>query len=207
MIDDFVEGESGSHGHASFAIFQSLFFIHQPPILSHQIVMSLESMDLREHLRITGGALHRWIVAQTYDAIIVGAMWYIGLSILHVPLAPLWAALGAVLQFVPNIGPVLALIGPVLTGAISGGGMRLIYVLILYAIIVVVDGLVLQPLLQKRANRVPIWASLLAPIVLGILIPFWGVLIAAPLLAVVYAYKAHVSGSSQPLRPPSGERM
>ena len=171
------------------------------------MLMTPESLDLREHLRITGGALHRWIVAQTYDAIIVGALWYIGLSILHVPLAPLWAAVGAVLQFVPNIGPVLALIGPVLTGAISGGGMRLIYVLILYAIIVVVDGLVLQPLLQKRANRVPIWASLLAPIVLGILIPFWGVLIAAPLLAVIYAYKAHASGSSQPLQPRSGERM
>ena len=150
-------------------------------------------MDLREHLRITGGALHRWIVAQTYDALIVGSLWYIGLSIIHVPWATLWAVLGAVLQFVPNIGPVLALIGPILSGAISGGGMRLIYVLILYAVIVVVDGLALQPLLQKRANRVPIWASLVTPIVLGILIPFWGVLIAAPLLAVVYAYKAHVA--------------
>lgn len=169
--------------------------------------MPLESMDLREHLRITGGALRRWIIAQAYDAIIVGVIWYIGLSIIHVPLAPLWAGLGAVLQFVPNIGPVLALIGPILSGAISGGGMRLVYVLILYAIIVVVDGLLLQPLLQKRANRVPIWASVLAPIVLGILIPFWGVLIAAPLLAVVYAYKAHVAAGSQPFQPRSGERM
>ncbi len=157
--------------------------------------MGLESMNLRQHLRITGGALHRWIVAQTYDALIVGALWYIGLSIIHVPLAPLWALLGAILQFVPNLGPVLALIGPVLSGAISGGGMRLIYVLIVYAVIVVLDGLVLQPVLQKRMNRVPIWASLLTPIVLGILIPFWGVLIAAPLLAVVYAYKAHVAGN------------
>lgn len=148
-------------------------------------------MDMGDHLRITGGALRRWIVAQTYDALIVGAIWYLGLTLLHVPLAPLWAVLGAILQYVPNIGPVLALIGPVLSGAISGGGMRLIYVLILYALIVVLDGLVLQPVLQKRANRVPIWASVLAPIVLGILIPFWGVLIAAPLLAVIYAYKAH----------------
>ncbi|HEX6907371.1 MAG TPA: AI-2E family transporter [Terriglobales bacterium] len=155
--------------------------------------MEIQTMDWREHLRITGGALHRWVVAQTYDALIVGVLWYLGLSIIHVPWAPLWAALGAILQFIPNLGPVLALIGPILSGAISGGGMRLIYVLILYAVIVVVDGLALQPLLQKRMNRVPIWASLVTPIVLGILIPFWGVLIAAPLLAVVYAYKAHVA--------------
>jgi predicted PurR-regulated permease PerM len=78
--------------------------------------------------------------------------------------------------------------------------MRTLYVLILYAVIVVVDGLVLQPLLQKRMNRVPIWASLLTPIVLGILIPFWGVLIAAPLLAVFYAYKARMAGNDASIR-------
>jgi predicted PurR-regulated permease PerM len=42
---------------------------------------------------------------------------------------------------------------------------------------------------MKRTAKVPTWASILTPIVLGILIPFWGVLLAPPLLAVVYAYK------------------
>jgi predicted PurR-regulated permease PerM len=60
----------------------------------------------------------------------------------------------------------------------------------LYAGIAVVDGFLLQPYLMKRVARVPMWASILTPIVLGILIPFWGVLLAPPLLAVVYAYKA-----------------
>ena len=64
-------------------------------------------------------------------------------------------------------------------------------VLILYAVIAVVDGLVLQPYIMRRSAKVPIWASILAPIALGILWPFWGVLLAPPLLAVVYAYKAH----------------
>ena len=43
--------------------------------------------------------------------------------------------------------------------------------------------------LLKRVSRVPIWASILAPIVLGIVIPFWGVLLAPPLLAVIYAFR------------------
>jgi predicted PurR-regulated permease PerM len=34
--------------------------------------------------------------------------------------------------------------------------------------------------------------------VLGILIPFWGVLLAPPLLAVVYAYKAWHEGQKLP---------
>lgn len=60
----------------------------------------------------------------------------------------------------------------------------------LYAGIALVDGFVLQPYLMKRTAKVPIWASILAPIVLGFLIPFWGVLLAPPLLAIVYAYKS-----------------
>jgi predicted PurR-regulated permease PerM len=43
---------------------------------------------------------------------------------------------------------------------------------------------------MKRTAKVPMWASILAPIVLGIIIPFWGVLLAPPILAVVYAYRA-----------------
>jgi predicted PurR-regulated permease PerM len=74
----------------------------------------------------------------------------------------------------------------------------------LYAVIAVVDGFLLQPYLMKRTAKVPIWASILTPIVLGILIPFWGVLLAAPLLAIIFAYKARreknlsVAGAESP---------
>jgi predicted PurR-regulated permease PerM len=150
------------------------------------------SVDFLDHLKLTGSALRGWFVAQCYDVLLVGLMWLIGLEIIHVPLAPLWAVLGGLLQFIPNFGPLLALMGPALVGGLSGGWMRLIYVLILYAVIAVTDGLLLQPYLMKRTVKVPIWASILAPIVLGFVIPFWGVLLAPPLLAVVYTYRGRL---------------
>ncbi|MFB3813442.1 MAG: AI-2E family transporter [Terriglobales bacterium] len=148
-------------------------------------------MEFRDHVRVTGGALKDWLVATGYDALAVGGMWLVGLLIIGVPWAPLWAVLGGLFQFVPQFGPVFGLIMPAIVGAISGGWERLIYVLILYAVIVVVDGLVLQPVLMRRRARVPIWASILAPLVLGFFLSFWGVLIAAPLLAVIFAYRQH----------------
>jgi predicted PurR-regulated permease PerM len=153
-------------------------------------------MEFREHARVTGTALKHWLIAQLQDSAAVACLWLIGLLIIRVPWAPLWAALAAVLQFIPHLGPVMALAGPAFAAVISGGFMRLIYVFILYAVVAVVDGLVLQPYLMKRTARVPIWASILAPIVLGMIFSFWGVLLAAPLLAVVYAYRArHKEGS------------
>jgi predicted PurR-regulated permease PerM len=148
-------------------------------------------MGFGDHLWITGRALKNWAVAQAQDSLAVGLLWLVGLYLLHVPWAPLWALLAAVLQVVPHLGPILGMLGPVLAATVTWTDWEHpLYVLILYAIIVVVDGLLLQPYIMKRTAKVPIWASILAPIVLGILWPFWGVFFAAPLLAVVYAYKA-----------------
>ena len=150
-------------------------------------------MRAGEHLRVTGGALKQWFVAQSYDALAVAALWLAGLMILRVPWAVLWAVLGGVLQFVPNIGPALTLIGPAVVlgvqGLLGGDWMRLVYLLIVYAVIVAIDGFLLQPVIMKRTAKVPVWASIVTPIVFGLLMGFWGVLLSAPLLAVVYAYR------------------
>ncbi len=155
---------------------------------------SNQEMKFREHARITGDALKRWFVAQLQDAACVAGLWLIGLLIIGVPWAPAWAALAAVFQFVPHLGPVISLIGPAIAATVSGGFMRLIYVFMLYAVIAVVDGLVLQPYLMRRTARVPIWASILTPIVLGLFLSFWGVLLAAPILAIIYAYRSRNKG-------------
>jgi predicted PurR-regulated permease PerM len=151
-------------------------------------------MNLDDHLRTAGGALKNWAVAQLQDSVLVGVLWLAGLDVLHVPWAPLWALVAALLQIVPHLGPILSMIGPVLAATLRFRDWEHpLGVLILYAIIVVIDGLLLQPLIMRRTAKVPLWASILVPIVLGVLWPFWGVLVAAPLLAVVYAYKARIS--------------
>lgn len=154
-------------------------------------------MYLGNHLRITGGALKTWLLAQIQDSIVVGLLWLIGLHFLKIPLAPIWAMSAAFLQFIPHLGPALGMIGPVLAATIGWADWEHpLYVLMLYAGIALVDGFFLQPIIMKRTAKVPIWASILAPIVLGFLIPFWGVLLAPPLLAVVYAYRAKRDGRS-----------
>jgi len=148
-------------------------------------------MTAADHFRITAAALKRWAIGQLQDSLAVGLLWLVGLWIIRIPWAPLWAALAAVLQIVPHLGPILGLLGPVLAAVLRWQDWQHpLYVLVLYAVIVVVDGLLLQPYIMRRAARVPMWASILVPLVLGFVIPFWGFLLAPPLLAVVYAYKA-----------------
>src|SRR5436305_1318777 len=81
--------------------------------------VSRPMMHFRDHLHTTGSALKNWAIAQLQDSLAVGVLWLIGLYLLHVPLAPLWAMIAAVFQIVPHFGPVLGLLGPVLTATIK----------------------------------------------------------------------------------------
>ncbi len=163
----------------------------QVPVAPSAVTVPLQpAPTAAQHLRTAGTAIANWWRAVSIEALCVAVLWLIGLEILRVPLAPAWALVAGLMAFVPNIGGVLALIGPVFSILFTGRDLeRLAYLLGMYALIVVIDQLALQPWLLKRTTRVPVWASILAPLVLGIIIPFWGVLLAAPLLAVVYAFR------------------
>jgi len=152
-------------------------------------------------MNITGDALKRWFIAQCYNSLAIGALWWAGLWYLQVPFAPFWAVLAAGLQFIPHFGPVLAFFGPAIAALFNEGFEGLLYVLILYGVVVVVDGLLLQPLIMRRTARVPIWASLIVPILLSFIFGFWGLLLAAPLLAVLYAYRSYNRSQGQPSIP------
>jgi predicted PurR-regulated permease PerM len=171
-------------------------------------------MQFSKHIHITGGALRSWFVAQCYDSVCVGLMWWGGLAYLHVPWAPFWAVLAGLFQFVPHFGPVLTFVGPALAAILGGGLDAFLWVLGLYGAIVLVDGLILQPLIMRRTAKVPIWASLTVPIVLSLMLGFWGLLLAAPLLAVIFAYRAiakkradAAAAASMPSQTPPGQEI
>lgn len=151
-----------------------------------------KGMDKRPRpLRTAGSALLGWWRAATLDALIIGVFWLIGLESLHIPLAPMWALIGALCQFVPGFGGAIALLGPAISLAVSSthDWYSFGYLLGLYGLIAILEGLVIGPYVLHRTTRVPWWAAMLGPIVLGIVIPFWGVLLAPPLLAVVFAFR------------------
>lgn len=148
--------------------------------------------------RTAGGALLSWWRAAMLDALIIGVLWFIGLELIRVPLAPMWALLGGILQIIPTFGGMIALIGPVLSIAFSGHDeWRLGLVLGLYGLIAILEGLVIGPYILHRTTKVPWWAAFFGPIALGIIIPFWGVLLAPPLLAIIFAFRRQPPTKSQ----------
>ena len=164
-------------------------------------------MRVSRHIHITGSALKQWFIGQCYDSACVGLLWWAGLAFLQVPFALFWAFLAALFQFIPQFGAVLSIIGPLIAAAFVSWETAL-YVLILYGAIVVVDGLILQALILRRQTRVPVWASLIIPILLSLFLGFWVFVVAAPLLAVAFAYRGMVRSRGRqgpPQQTPPGQ--
>ena len=119
----------------------------------------------------------------------------VGLYLLEVPHALLWGFLGAMLRFVPYVGPWIAALGPIaLSLAVFSGWTRPGLVAVLFVALELFTNLVLETLLYAGAAGVSAVGLLVA-------IAFWtwmwgpaGLLMATPLTVCLVVLSRHVPG-------------
>ena len=84
-----------------------------------------------------------------------------GLWLVGAPLALTLALLAAMLEIIPNVGPVLWLV-PAAGGAAHQGTTQVVHVVGIYVVTHVIESYVLIPLVQRRAVLLPPALSILA---------------------------------------------
>jgi predicted PurR-regulated permease PerM len=137
---------------------------------------------VRETLHVMGVALRWWFIGQLVSMSAVGALTYIGLSLLGVPLALALALLAFLLTFIPFIGPILVAF-PVVLVALSQGLETALWALALYTLIEAFEGYVLTPTVQRHSVDLPPALTIAAQILLGVLVGAIGIALATPLAA------------------------
>jgi predicted PurR-regulated permease PerM len=135
-------------------------------------------------LRESGIALRGWLKAQFVSMAVVGVLTGLGLWILGVSLAPILAVLAAFLTFIPNIGPVLALIPAVLLGLTEGVSTAL-WIVGLYVAVQAIESYVVTPRVQESAVSLPPALTIAFQLLFGALFGILGLALATPLAAVL----------------------
>jgi predicted PurR-regulated permease PerM len=138
----------------------------------------------REVLDAMGHTLRWWLIGKAASMTIVGIAVFIGLTVLGVPLAGALALIAALLDFIPNIGPLLALI-PAALFALLQGPTQVLYVVVLYGAIQTVEGYLLSPLIDRTTVKLPPALTLTAMVVAALLFGWLGLLLAAPAAAAL----------------------
>lgn len=137
--------------------------------------------------------LRWWLLGQLTAMVIVGALTWIGLAALGIPLAFALALIAALLTFIPNFGPIASAVPPALL-ALAQEPTKALWVVLLFLGIQTVESYFITPFIQKKAIAMPPAAILFSQIVLSLLFGFLGLLVATPLAAavIVLAHRLYV---------------
>ena len=159
----------------------------------------------QELLSALGTTLQRWLIGRLLLMTTNGIVTALGLWLMHVPLALSLGILSALLNFIPNFGPIIAAIPAVLIAFLEGPDKALA-VAIFYVVYQNIDGYVFTPMVQKRTVALPPAITILAQVLLGVLLGTLGVLLAVPLaaaglVAIKMLYIEDVFG--EPIRTPA----
>lgn len=165
-----------------------IYFAASPQVYREGIV-NLVPKELekraREILSTVEFTVRRFLLGIAASMAINGTVTAVGLYFLGVPFAIPLGIITALLNFVPNIGPILASV-PAILIAFSSSPTAALYVAVLYLAVQNLDGFVTTPLIQQRAVALPPVLVIAAQLLLAVLFGFLGLLVAVPLFAVVF---------------------
>lgn len=139
--------------------------------------------------------LSRYLFLQTCINTCFGMMVGVGLWLIGIPNAGLWALMSALLRFVPYFGVPLAFLFPfTLALAVDPGWSKMVWVLALYGGIEPVIGQVIEPTLYGRSMG-------LSAVAVAVAFVFWtwlwgpvGLLLSTPLTMCFVVFSRHIEG-------------
>lgn len=129
--------------------------------------------------------LGHWVRGEIALMFIVGLATYIGLSLLKVPYALPLAVMTGVLEFIPNIGPILSGVIATLVTIASGNPVTAVGVVVLYIIVQQLENNILVPKIMQAAVGLNPLVAILSFLVGGTLFGLPGALIAVPTAAML----------------------
>jgi predicted PurR-regulated permease PerM len=135
-----------------------------------------------EVMEATAATLRGWLVGKVLSAVAIGVATWTGLELMGIPLALILSVLAALLSFIPNFGPILAMVPAMLLGLMQSTSVML-YVGLLYLVIQIVETYLLTPWLAHRTANLPPALTIVTQILLGVLFGGMGVIMAAPVTA------------------------
>lgn len=171
-----------------------LFFVLRDSERLMNSFYSTFSPRVRVHVKniigIVDKVLGRYIWAQLLLGAVVGAMAFIGLAVLGISLAPTLAAIAAVTELVPFIGPWIGGgIAVIVTLAIAPD--KALWVAVVFLVVQLLENNLLVPRLQGALLRIHPAVAMVLIIIGSFIAGFWGMLLAVPLTATaieIYKY-------------------
>lgn len=186
FIRHFFSSSFGILSDLYLIILITMFFVASPMMYKRGVIHLLpeKAKDKGDQLMDQlGDVLKKWLKGQIIGFFFIAVFTGLGLWAIGLPLVFTLALIAGFLNFVPNFGPIIAVIPAMLLGLMQGPETALL-VFGIYTLVQIIQSAVTQPLIQKKMISMPPVLTVVAQVAMGALAGFWGVLLATPIVAI-----------------------
>ncbi len=186
-IQTFFSSSFGILSDAYIVLLLGLFFTASPNSYKNGVIKLLPLKAKSAGKKLLDDihkVLKDWIKGQIFGFFFIAILTGIGLWIVGMPLILTLALVAGLMNFIPNFGPIIALV-PALLLALTKDTTTALIIICLYTGIQIVQSAVMDPLIQKKMTNLPPALVIFAQVAMGILGGFWGVLLATPMTAIL----------------------
>lgn len=193
-------------------IFMSVYLLADPTMHQEGIIRLFPLWyrpRVREILLRLDLTLRGWLKATIFSmAFVIVATWF-GLSLLGIQQATALGVLAGLLSFIPNFGPIIALVPALAVGITQSPGNLGWIIVVIYGVSFIQTQIV-TPLLVVGSIRLPAVLILLGQIIAGAFLGFLGIVLAVPITAILVVlvqevYIKDILGDSTPVQPEAAE--
>jgi len=154
----------------------------------HRAILSILPVGDKERLarfiRIVDERLGSWVRGQLILMLVIGSVTLIGLIVVGMPYAIPLATIAGMLELIPIVGPLIAVIPAVLI-AMSISPVMVVTILVMYILIQQLENNIIVPRIMNSAVGLDPLLVMITILIGARLAYVWGALLAVPVTAII----------------------
>ena len=176
-------GQLGGVMGSVFTIFFLVLFLLMElnVIFNKAKAIIINSDNSLSFLNTIGDNIRHYLSIKTLTSLLTGGLVWIGLSILGVEYAIIWSFIAFLLNYIPNIGSIIAAFPAILFALIQLGVSGAIWTTIIFVVVNMIIGNVIEPKIMGKGLGLSTFVVFLSLIFWGMLLGTVGKFLAIPL--------------------------
>lgn len=185
IVANILSGLGSALSYALLILFIVIFILVEASSFSRKVLLSGASPRSIETIDRVLACIEKYIALKTWISLATGIVVMLLLMLLDVKYAILWGVVTFLLNFIPNIGPVIAAFPPVLLSMVDSGLGTASLVTLGYIMIKTIIADILEPVFMGRGLSLSMLVVILSLIFWGWVLGPVGMLLSVPLTMII----------------------
>ena len=167
FVGTMLTGFGGAFANIFFILLTVIFLLLESFSIPYKFRQAFGHSRFDGHGTIIINSINRYLAIKAITSLVTAVLIAVWLMLLHVDFPVLWAVIAFLLNFVPNIGSIIAAIPTVLLALVQLGGQSAMLVILGYVVVNTLVGNVWEPRMMGKGLG-------LSTLVVFLSLTFWG---------------------------------